>query len=127
MQILTTSILVGSLLFIGALPEAFAQPVLSHEPERSSGDHDSYLQQSRNEMHEWHLRLEHLGEKAKAAGKKDVRAAERELDAAWVATEADASRLRAAGAEGWDNARIAYEKSTKALTVAWDKVRPEDK
>lgn len=133
MQILATSILVGSLLFAGAIPEAFAQPSATTvtaapvQPADSTGDHGTYLQQTKAEMLDWQIKLDRFGEKARTNGQEAARATERDLKAAWAETEVDADKLRVAGADGWDRAKIGYEKSVLALTTEWDKIRAEDK
>jgi hypothetical protein len=132
MKILTAAIVIGPLLLIGALPAAAGQspPALgSNAPVRlaaggdAAADRDTYTQKARNDMQEWRRKLHDFSEKAGATGKEAGSAAETDLNKAWTKTEAASRRLQTVGAEGWDHARISFEKASHELTDAWDKIR----
>jgi hypothetical protein len=129
MRIIFASIVIAPLMLIGALPAA--QSISSDARIRlaaggSTSDRDTYNQSARDATQEWQIKLHDLSEKAKAKGQEEANAAENELKAAW--TKADAEhKLQSASAEGWESARISFEKASYDLKEVWDKIRPDDK
>ena len=49
---------------------------------------------------------------------------DRDLNAAWIKTNAEEHKLLIATAEDWDLAKVSFEKADRELAVAWDKARP---
>ena len=78
-------------------------------------------------MEEWRQKLRDFSERAKAKGQKEGDAAENDLNAAWIKTEAELQKLQAASAEDWDGAKASFEKASRELADAWNRIRPEDK
>jgi hypothetical protein len=74
-------------------------------------------------MQDWQRKLHDFGEKAAANGHAAADAAENDLNAAWIAADADARKLQTATAEGWEDAKISFEKASRDLADAWDKIR----
>jgi hypothetical protein len=132
----TASIVIGSLVLIGALPAAAGQSTFSPSgsaPVRlaangdSTVDRDTYLQKARDEMQEWRRKLHDFSAKAEANGKEAGNAAKTDLNKAWTKTEAASRKLQTAGAEGWDSAKASFEKASRELADVWDKIRSQHK
>ena len=136
MRILTATIVFAPLMLIGALPALAGQPVPlspSNAPIRlaadtaSTMDHDTYLQRAKNEVQEWQRKVHDFGEQAKAKGQTTGNSAGDELNEAWNKTEAASHRLQTASADGWESAKISFEKASHNLADAWHKVHPEER
>jgi hypothetical protein len=133
MRILFASIVFGPLMLFGALPAAAGQSISSGTPIQlaaagdSTADRDTYTQKARDDMHEWQQKLRDFGAKAKAKGNEEDDAARNELNAAWTKADAEQRKLRSASAEGWDSAKISFEKASHDLKEVWDKIRPDNK
>ena len=129
MRILFASIVIGPLLLFGALPAVAGQSISSDTPIQlaaggdSTVDRDTYTQKARDSMHEWQQKLHDFSEKAKAKGQEKGNAAENELKAAWTKADAEQHKLQSASAEGWESAKISFEKASHDLKEAWDKIR----
>jgi hypothetical protein len=132
MHVMTVPILIGSLFLVSTVPEAVAQVASDNHVQvvatgDSNADRDGYAQNARNEMQVWRKQLDQFDEKAKARGQKAGSAAENELQAAWTETAAGAQKLQSVGADGWEEAKMSYEKASSHLAEAWDRIRPADK
>jgi hypothetical protein len=135
MRSLATAIIIGSLTLIGALPAtAQSAPALgSDAPVRPAAtgdmtaDRDTYTRKAQDDMQDWQRKLHDFGEKAAANGHAVADAAENDLNAAWIAADADARKLQIATAAGWEDAKISFEKASRDLADAWDKIRLQDK
>ena len=127
------SLVVGSFVLMGVPPIAAGQSVASGAPiglaadSDSTADRDSYTRKARDEMQEWRQKLHDFGEKAEAKGRASSVAAKHDLNEAWTKTEAEADKLQSASAADWESAKISYEKTSRDLADAWDKIRSEDK
>jgi hypothetical protein len=129
MRIAFASIVIAPLMLIGGLP--VPQSIPSDARIRlaaggSTSDRDTYNQSARDAMHEWQKKLRDFSEKAKAKEQEEANAAENELKAAWTKAEAEQHKLQNASAEGWESARISFEKASHDLKEVWDKIRPND-
>jgi len=136
MRILTAAIVFTPLMLIGVLPALAGQPVSltpSNAPVRlaadtaSTADRDTYMQRAKVELQEWQRKVHDFGEQAKAKGQTASDSTGNELNEAWSKTEAASHRLQTASADGWDSAKISFEKASHNLADAWHKVHPEDK
>ena len=136
MRMRIASIVIGSLVLIGALPAAAGQSTFSPgagAPIRlaasgdSTVDRDTYLQKARNEMREWRRKLHDFSIKAEANGKEAGKTAKTDLNKAWVKTEAASRKLQTAGDEGWDHAKTSFEEASRELADTWHRIRPQDK
>jgi len=135
MRSLATAIVIGSLTLIGALPATAqsAPAVGSDAPARSAttgdttADRESYTRKAQDDMQDWQRKLHDFGEKAAANGHAAADAAQNDLNAAWIAADADARQLQTATAEGWEDAKISFENASRELAADWDKIRPQDK
>ena len=133
MRIILVSIVIGPLMLFGALPAVAGQSISSDTRIQlaaggdSTADRDTYTQKARDAMHEWQQKLHDFSEKAKAKGQEEGNAAENELKAAWTKAEAEQHKLETASAEGWESAKISFEKASHDLKEVWDKIRPDDK
>jgi hypothetical protein len=135
MKILNASIIIGALLLIGGLPAAGQSTLApgSGAPVRLAGggdataDRQTYAQQARADIQEWQRKLQDFGEKAEAKGKEAGQAAATDLNKAWTRAEAASGRLQTAGAEDWESAKASFEKASRELADAWDRVRAQGK
>jgi hypothetical protein len=73
-------------------------------------------------MQDWRQKLHDFGERAKAKGQEEGKAAGNELNAAWTKADAEEHTLEAASAEGWASAKISFEKASHDLKELWDKI-----
>ena len=133
MKILATSIVIGLLVPVGAQYASADQPVRSRPSIEfaaagaSTGDRDTYLQNTRAEMQQWQQTLHDFSENATAGGRAAGRAARVNLNRAWVRAEAEARALPTVSADAWESAKISFETASRELASAWDKVRPQEK
>lgn len=136
MKILAVAIMIGPLMLSGAAFAAAGQSSLVlgsgvavqlAADESSKIDRDTYTQKAQDEVREWQRKLHDLGEKTAAKGKEAGTAAENDLSRAWTRTEAESRKLQAAGAEGWESAKISFEKASHELAETWHKSHPDDK
>jgi hypothetical protein len=136
MRILIASVVIGPLMLIGALPAAAGPSALPPDSGGSvrmaaagdaTADKDSYTQKAQDQMQEWQRKLHDFSVKAEAKGKEASAAAKNDLNQAWTKAEAASRKLQTVGAEGWESAKVSYEKASRELTDAWDKMGPEAK
>jgi len=136
MRIVTASILIGSLTLLGTLPVAAGQSAFAPSPhtflrlaaaDASTGDRDTYTRKAHDDVREWQKKLQDFGKKTEAAGKETGKAAESDLNLAWTKTEAASRRLETAGADGWDSAKMAFEKASNDLADTWHRNVPDSK
>ena len=123
MRALSTMIVVGPLMLLGALaPSTQAAtasqsttPIQMAAVNDSATDRDSYSQKAREDMRDWQQKLRDFSEKAEAKGKEADRAAKSDLNEAWRKTEEASRKLQTASAEGWERAKSDYEKASRDL------------
>jgi hypothetical protein len=132
MHVTTVSILIGSFILISTVPEAVAQVASDSHVQvvaagDSNADREGYAQNARNEMQVWRGKLDQFDERAKARGQQVGSAAENELNVAWTQTAAGAKKLQSIGADGWEEAKISYEKASSHLADTWDRIQPKEK
>ena len=122
MRLLAASIVIGPLMLIGALPAAADQssPSGTHiqlaAASNSAAERDTYTQRTRDDMRQWQQKLHDFGENAKATGQQAGNAAGNELNAAWTKTQAEAGKLQAASADGWESAKAS---PTRRRPASW--------
>jgi hypothetical protein len=134
MKIIAASIVIGSLMLIGALPgagqsspaPAASAPVGSATGGDTTTDRASYTQKARDDMQEWERKLHDFSVRAESNGKEADNAADTDLHKAWTRTEAVSRRLQTVGAEGWDRARTSFEQASRDLAAAWGRVRHQE-
>jgi hypothetical protein len=49
------------------------------------------------------------------------------LTKAWTKAEAASRKLQTVGAKDWESAKTSFEKASRELAEAWDKIRSPDK
>src|SRR5580704_9523224 len=59
----------------------------------STADRDSYVQKAREEMQQWHLKLQDLGEKARTEATDANIAAQKDFNQAWAEADAASQKL----------------------------------
>jgi hypothetical protein len=132
MRLITASIVLGPLLLLGGLPAAAqsnapAAPVPMTAGNTTTTDRDTYTRKATDDMQDWQQKLQDFGEKAKAKGQAAGDATADALNTAWSRTQVEGRRLKAASADGWENAKASYEQATHKLADTWNKIRPEDR
>jgi hypothetical protein len=132
MKIIFASTVIGSLVLFGALPAVAAQPTSSDTPIQlavgsDSADRDAYSQKARDAMQDWRQKLQDFGERAKAKGQEDGNAAGKDLNAAWIKADVGEHKLETATADGWESAKVSFEKASGDLKELWDKIGSNDK
>jgi len=117
-------------ILIAALPAAAGAADTSVQTTTSADStpyQATYLQRARGDMQVWQQKLQDFGERTAAEAKKESNAADNDLKTAWAKTQVEAGKLQTASADGWESAKISFEKASRELSDAWDKIRPQDK
>jgi hypothetical protein len=133
MRTIAASIVIGSLMLIGALPAAgqsnpapAASAPVGLAGGNTAADRARYTQKARDEMQAWQRKLHDFSLRADASGKEMGNAADSDLNKAWTRTESASRRLQIVGAEGWDRARTSFEQASRDLAAAWGRVRHQE-
>ena len=124
------AIVIGPLMLSGALTAANGQPVSSNTQTQSAPagntatDRDTYTRNAQEKIHDWQTKVDDFTTKAAAKGQQAATATEKGLQTAWTKTQAAGQKLQTVSAQGWDAAKSSFEKASRDLSDAWDKVRP---
>ena len=121
MKFLAAAIVILPLLLTGA-PPALAQATGGAQ----STDRESYTKQAEGEMQDWKQKIEKGGAKTEAAGKEAGASANRQLNTAWSKTQNASRKLKNVGDEGWEQAKLGYERAKRNLANTWHKVHPNE-
>ncbi len=87
-------------------------------------DRKAYVQTKDAGMARWRSRIDDFTARTQAKATSTDRAASREIQGAWRHVERASRALDAAGVEGWDNAKAAYEGASRDLEATWARVGP---
>jgi hypothetical protein len=87
-------------------------------------DRMNYVQTKDAGMAQWRNRIDGFAARTQAKATAADEAASREIQGAWSHVERASSALDAAGEEGWDSAKAAYERSFHDLEATWARVGP---
>ena len=135
MKMLATSIVIGALMLIGALPAIAGQSTFAPGPSASAlpvrlaaggdtaSDRETFTQKAWDDVQEWQRKLRDVSATAEADGKEAGNKGDTDLNKAWTKTEAASRKLQTVGAEGWDHAKNSFERASRELADAWDKIR----
>ena len=126
----TALIAIAILTMIGALPASAGAPDTSVQTATSADStpyQATYIQRARGDMQVWQQKLQDFSHRTAAEAKRDGNAADNQLKIAWAKTQVEAEKLQTASADGWESAKISFEKASRELSDAWDKIRPQDK
>jgi len=134
MRLIATSIVIGSLMLVSALPAAgqssttpaASAPVRSAVGGDTTTGRATYTQKARDDMQEWQRKLHDFRVKAEANGKEAGNAADTDLHKAWIKAEAASRELQTVGTEGWESAKTSFERASHELAEAWHKVRSQE-
>jgi hypothetical protein len=74
---------------------------------------------------QWKQKVHDFGETAKTTGQQGSAAAKNDLDKAWTKAKVAADGLKTAGADGWQTAKMSFEKAKSDLANTWDKIKPK--
>jgi hypothetical protein len=114
---------------IGALPALAGQSTAPNTQIQLAADSDAdrgtYTQNAQDDMDQWQHKVHDFGEKAKATGQQGSTAAKDDLDKAWTKAKVAADGLKTTGADGWQNARMSFEKAKHDLADTWDRIKPK--
>ena len=130
MKILLAASVIGPMVLAGA-----AQPGgMPSNPMRGSAstihlaaaenppDRKTYVQTKDAGIAQWRSRIDAFAARMQAKGTAADEAASREIQSAWDHVERASSALDAAGDDGWDSAKAAYERSFNDLESTWARV-----
>jgi Skp family chaperone for outer membrane proteins len=124
------SAVIGSLLLAGGsavVAQSTAAQSIAPGIQIAAGeepsDKSSYVDKAKAEMAEWRTKLDRFSEDTKTKGHELSAKAKTELDEAWQKTEDAGHKLQGASADGWDNAKSAYQRAKQSLENTWDRVR----
>ena len=84
----------------------------------------AYVQTKDAGIAQWRSRIDDFAARTQAKATATDRAASRKIQGAWRHVERASSALDAAGVEGWDNAKAAYEGASRDLEATWARVGP---
>jgi hypothetical protein len=87
-------------------------------------DRKTYVQSKDAGMAQWRSKIDDFATRTHAKAAAADEAASRELQGAWSHVERASSALDAAGEDGWDSAKAAYERSFHDLQATWARVVP---
>jgi hypothetical protein len=136
MNVLAVLIIAGPLMATAGPPAAadHPAPLLINQPLLQLADNDDfaarkdeYIRRTNAEMAEWRRKMDAAGERTEAKGHEASAETREHLNRTWSATEGTWRKLQAESAEGWDNTKNAYERSTAELRGQWHRIHPEDK
>ncbi len=128
---LVATMVILPFMLVGGLSAATAQSVAAATSTRSASgtdataDRESYTQKARDDLHAWQLKLSDFDDKAEKTGRKDLASAKHDLHEAWARTATETDKLKDSSAEGWQSAKLSYEKASNELAADWDKVRKD--
>ena len=120
MKFLAAAIVTLPLLLMGA------PPALAQATGGGSTDRESYTKQAQDQVQEWKQKLHGVGDKAQTTGKGAGDATRKHLNSAWSKTQEASRKLQTAGGDGWEKAKVAYEKASRDLANTWHKIHPEE-
>src|SRR5271165_2729659 len=87
-------------------------------------DRKTYVQTKDGGMAQWRSRIDDFVARTQAKATAADEAASREIQGAWRHVERASSALDAAGVDGWENAKAAYERAFQDLEATWARVGP---
>ncbi len=135
MRFLIAAIVIGPLMLTGARSNAAgaaaaAAPSAAADTQvqpaagsARTAEWNSYVEKVRSNMAGWQRKLQDYGRTAAAKGKEAGSASADNLNKAWTRAKAASHKVQSAGAEGWESAKASFEKASRDLKDAWDKVQ----
>ncbi len=119
MRKIVTAIIIAPLILVGGLTAANAQPA-------DGSDRDTYTRNAQDKIHDWQGKVDDFTARTTAKGQHVATKAEDGLQTAWSNTKTEGRKLQTVGATGWDAAKSSFEKASRDMSDAWDKVKPRD-
>lgn len=111
----------GSRVLAAPMPRGAGLVTLDAIPAADdTSDRQSFTSKAQAEVQEWQRKVSAAAQSADASGRRDV-------NTAWTRTKDAAHRLQTASADGWDRAKIDFEKAKQNLEATWHKVYPGEK
>jgi hypothetical protein len=129
MRMLTVTIVAGALALTAApLAASAGQPAQAQASsirlaavDGPAADRESYTRKADDDVQAWQRKVHDFGERAEVKGKEARKATLQGLEAAWDRTQAEGRNLRTATADGWQAARLSFERASHDLSEAWDR------
>ncbi len=90
----------------------------------SPADRKTYVLKKEARMEEWRSKINHFAERTQENATAAGDAASHEIQGAWRHVEQASSALDAAGDDGWDKAKAAFEQASRDLEATWARVGP---
>jgi hypothetical protein len=89
--------------------------------DESSAAKDTYQSRARQTLDLWQKKITEFGEEAQEKGNGAGKQAGQSLDHAWGDMREKWQALQTVSADGWDQARTAFEKATARMQNAWQR------
>jgi hypothetical protein len=132
MKILLAALVVGPFVLAGTAqagvtllnPLRASASTIHLAAAENPADRKTYVQTKDAGMAQWRRRIEDFAARTQAKATAADRAALREIQSAWSHVEQASSALDAAGEDGWDKAKAAYERASPDLEATWARVGP---
>jgi ABC-type sugar transport system substrate-binding protein len=128
MRILSASTVAGSLL-LAALVGTLSATGLSAQSASSvrvasvsTADRETYVQQAREEMQQWQLKLKDFSDKTRTKATDANIAAQKDFNEAWAEADVASQKLETAGAADWESAKSSFKKASQKLAAVWQKI-----
>jgi hypothetical protein len=131
MRNLPAATVVGSVLLVAMVGPLSAagqsvQPATSASAVQmaaiSTTDRDSYVQEAREEMQQWQLKLQDFSEKVRTKATDANVASQKDFNAAWAEAETASQKLETANAADWESSKSSFKKASQKLAAVWQKV-----
>jgi ABC-type sugar transport system substrate-binding protein len=127
MRILSASTVAGSLL-LAALVALSATGLSAQSASSvrvasvSTADRETYVQQAREEMQQWQLKLKDFSDKTRTKATDANIAAQKDFNEAWAEADVASQKLETAGAADWESAKSSFKKASQKLAAVWQKI-----
>jgi hypothetical protein len=132
MKIVLAALVVVPLVLAGAAqaevplsnPSLVSSSALHLVAAANPGDRKTYVRKKDAQLEEWRSRIDHFTERTQAKATAAGDAAVHEIQGAWSHVEQTSATLDAAGEDGWDNAKEAFEQASHDLEATWARAGP---
>jgi hypothetical protein len=88
----------------------------------STADRDSYVQQAREEMQQWKLKLQEFSDKTQTKAAEANIATQKDFNEAWAEADVASQKLKTVGAADWESAKSSFKKASQKLAAVWQKM-----
>ena len=121
-RILTTLCILS--LGVASAERAMAQAPTAPSTTITGFDSKTYLETQAPRMAAWRQKISDFDARVETKTTQAGQAAKADVAAAWDSLEKASTNLAAAGVEGWDGAKAAYERALSDMETMWAKYEP---